>query len=116
MMTHGWEGSMYNPDHMDYIFILGPSAVGKTTLANIIAKTLEVPFYTLSAVTSGVKEVREVIELLIADGWYPLKTKSTDHRHFKHPTKSGKVTVRGHDNEVLSQFLLNSIWKQAGWK
>lgn len=44
-------------------FILwGPPGVGKTTLANIIAKKLETPFYTLSAVTAGVKEVREVIE------------------------------------------------------
>lgn len=43
-------------------FILwGPPGVGKTTLAHIIAGTLKVPFYTLSAVTSGVKDVRDVI-------------------------------------------------------
>ncbi|KKY62025.1 replication-associated recombination protein A [Tannerella forsythia] len=44
-------------------FILwGPPGVGKTTLAKIIAKRLEAPFYTLSAISSGVKDVREVIE------------------------------------------------------
>lgn len=44
-------------------FILwGPPGVGKTTLARIIANTIDAPFYTLSAVHSGVKEVRDVIE------------------------------------------------------
>ena len=44
-------------------FILwGPPGVGKTTLAKLVSATLERPFFTLSAVTSGVKEVREVIE------------------------------------------------------
>ncbi len=49
-------------------FILwGPPGVGKTTLAKIIANTIKAPFYTLSAVHSGVKEVREVLERCKAD-------------------------------------------------
>jgi putative ATPase len=44
------------------IILWGPPGVGKTTIANIIAYTLELPFYTLSAISAGVKEVREVIE------------------------------------------------------
>ncbi len=44
------------------LILWGPPGVGKTTIANIIAHTLNVPFYTLSAISSGVKEVREVIE------------------------------------------------------
>ena len=60
-------------------------------------------------------KVKEVIKLLVADGWVQLKVNGGDHRQFKHPTKKGKVTVRGKESEVLSQFLLNSIWRQAGW-
>lgn len=44
------------------MILWGPPGVGKTTIANIIAQTLQVPFYQLSAISSGVKDVREVIE------------------------------------------------------
>lgn len=60
-------------------------------------------------------KVIEVIKMLLDDGWEYCYTKG-DHRQFKHPTKPGKVTVRGKDSETLDQFNLNSIWKQANWK
>lgn len=47
---------------MPSLILWGPPGTGKTTIANIIAHTLRSPFYTLSAISSGVKEVREVIE------------------------------------------------------
>ena len=44
------------------LILWGPPGVGKTTIANIIANTLKQPFYTLSAISSGVKDIREIIE------------------------------------------------------
>ena len=52
------------------IILWGPPGVGKTTLAQIITKTLKRPFYSLSAINSGVKDVREVIEKASADGGF----------------------------------------------
>lgn len=54
--------SMIDSGRIASFILWGPPGVGKTTLAHIIANKLETPFYTLSAVTSGVKDVREVIE------------------------------------------------------
>lgn len=53
---------MIEAGHISSFLLWGPPGVGKTTLAQIIASMLKVPFFTLSAVTSGVKDVREVIE------------------------------------------------------
>lgn len=53
---------MIESDHISSFILWGPPGVGKTTLAHIIATRLESQFYTLSAVSSGVKDVRDVIE------------------------------------------------------
>lgn len=60
-------------------------------------------------------KVREVIKLLEADGWY-IKAQRGSHRQYAHPMKRTKVTVNKGMNDDLTQFELNSIWKQAGWK
>ena len=60
-------------------------------------------------------KVAEVLKLLIDDGWY-LADQKGSHRQFKHSTKKGRVTVNGKPSETLEQFLLNIIFKQAGWR
>jgi len=61
-------------------------------------------------------KVKEVIKMLEKDGWQLYSQHGTSHRQFKHPTKKGKATVNGKPNETLDQEILNSIFKQAGWK
>lgn len=53
---------MIEAGHVPSFILWGPPGVGKTTLAQIVASKLETPFYTLSAINSGVKDVREVID------------------------------------------------------
>lgn len=61
-------------------------------------------------------KVKQVLALLSKDGW-EIKRIKGDHRQLKNKLgKSGTVTVNGAPNDTLSQELLNSIWKQAGWK
>lgn len=60
-------------------------------------------------------KAKEVIKMLEADGWILDRMRGSP-RQFKHPTKPGIVTVNGKPSQVLEQFILNSIWKQAGWK
>ena len=61
---------MIESGHISSFILWGPPGVGKTTLAKIIANKLDRPFYTLSAVTSGVKDVREVIEKAKANRFF----------------------------------------------
>ena len=61
---------MIESGHVASFILWGPPGVGKTTLAKIIANKLDRPFYTLSAVTSGVKDVREVIEKAKANRFF----------------------------------------------
>ena len=60
-------------------------------------------------------KVREVIRLLIDDGWFKVATKGS-HVQYKHPVKTGRVTIAGKRNDDLAQGTLNSILKQAGLK
>ena len=60
-------------------------------------------------------KVKEILKMLNNDGWY-MHNQRGSHRQFKHREKKGKVTVNGKPSDTLSQEILNSIFKQAGWK
>jgi len=60
-------------------------------------------------------KIREVIRLIEEDGWFLVATRGS-HRQFKHPTKSGRVTIAGHPGDDLAPGTLNSVLKQAGLK
>ena len=61
-------------------------------------------------------KVREVIKLLEENGWYLARQKGS-HKQYKHPAKSGLVTVAcHHPNDDIAPGTLNSILKQAGLK
>lgn len=68
-----------------------------------------------SAIIMNKYKTKDVIKMLEEDGWFLERTKGS-HRQFKHSSKPGTVTVNGKPNQVLEQFILNSIGKQAGWK
>ena len=57
-------------------------------------------------------KVREIIRLLEADGWVMVRMRGS-HRHYKHPTKPGKVTVPGHPADTLNPKTQASILEQA---
>ena len=61
-------------------------------------------------------KVKQVLDLLRDDGWEIRRTKGDHHQLKNTKGKRGTVTVNGKESDTLCQELLNSIWKQAGWK
>ena len=60
-------------------------------------------------------KVSEVLKKLREDGWYQVSQRGS-HRQFKHPYKKGRVTINNKPSDTIEQNILNSIWKQAGWR
>jgi len=60
-------------------------------------------------------KVRDVVRRLEGEGWVLVRTRGS-HRQYKHPDKSGLVTIAGHPNDDLAPGTYNSILKQAGLK
>jgi predicted RNA binding protein YcfA (HicA-like mRNA interferase family) len=57
-------------------------------------------------------KVRDIIKQVEADGWYLVRIRG-DHRHYKHPTKKGVVTIAGQLSKDMPIGTLISVWKQA---
>ena len=60
-------------------------------------------------------KVRDAIKMVEADGWYLVRARGS-HRHYKHSTKQGIVTIAGHPSVDIPRGTLNSILKQSGLK
>jgi len=60
-------------------------------------------------------KIREIIKLVEDDGWYLSRTKGS-HRQYKHPFKTGLVTIAGKPSDDLAKGTENSIFKQSGLK
>lgn len=60
-------------------------------------------------------KVRDIIKTIESDGWYLVVTKGS-HRQYKHPEKTGRVTIAGHPNDDLAPGTVNSVLKQAALK
>lgn len=118
---------MIDTGNVSSFILWGPPGVGKTTLARIIANTTECTFYTLSAVTSGVKDVREVIERASRDasGMFskgrPVLFIDEIHRFSKSQQDSllgavenGTVTLIGATTENPSFEVIRPLLSRAG--
>lgn len=60
-------------------------------------------------------KVRDIIKMIEKDGWYLVATRGS-HRQYKHPDKTGRVTIAGNLNHEIAPGTLNSVLKQAKLK
>ena len=117
---------MIEPGNVSSFILWGPPGVGKTTLARIISNTIKAPFYTLSAVTSGVKDVRDVIDRckreggMFSAGKRPILFIDEIHRFSKSQqdsllgaVESGVVTLIGATTENPSFEVIRPLLSRA---
>ncbi len=116
---------MIDTGHIASFILWGPPGVGKTTIARIISTSIKAPFYTLSAVTSGVKDVREVLDRCRHDGGMfattrPILFIDEIHRFSKSQqdsllsaVESGTVTLIGATTENPSFEVIRPLLSRA---